>query len=74
MRNALHEIHTSHEQNKVDQKKPVALEGDLTLLDESFPNVVSSGTNTLALDIGISLRQAQTECNNQDWRTGSEPE
>lgn len=74
MQNASHEVHTSHEQDKVDQKKPVTLESNFALLDESLPDVVSGGTNTLALDVSISLRQAQTECNNQNWRTSSEPE
>lgn len=74
MQNALHEVHASHEQDKVDQKKPVSLKSNLALLDESLSNVVSGGTNTLALDVSISLRQAQTECNNQNWWTSPEPE
>ena len=74
MRNTLHEVHASHEQDKVDQKKPVALKSDLALLDESLANVVSSRTNALALDVSVSLRQAQTECDDQYWWAGSEPE
>ena len=69
----LHEVHASHEQDKVDQKKPVTLESDLALFDEGLANVVSSRANTLALDVGISLRQAQAECNDKNWRASSEP-
>ena len=73
MWNTLHEVHASHEQDKVDQKKPVALKSDLALLDESLANVVSSRTNAFALDVSVSLRQAQTECNDKYWWASSEP-
>jgi hypothetical protein len=52
----------------------VSLESNLALLDKSLPDIISSGTNTLALDVSISLRQAQTKCNNQNWWTSTEPE
>ena len=74
MWSTLHEVHASHEQDKVDQKKPVSLESNLALLDESLPDVVSGRTNTLALDVSIRLRQAQTERNYQHGWAGAEPE
>jgi len=70
----LHEVHASHEQDKVDEKQPVSLECNLALIDEGLPDIVSSGADTLALDISIGLRQAQTESNDQNWWTSSEPE
>jgi hypothetical protein len=74
MLNALHEVHASHEQYKVNQEKPVSLKSNFAFLDESLAYVVSSGTNTLALDVSISLEQAQTECDDKNWWTSPEPE
>jgi len=51
-----HEVHASHQQDKVDQKKPMPLESNLAFLDESLANIIPSSPDTLTLDIRISLR------------------
>jgi hypothetical protein len=68
-----HEIHASHQQDKVDQKKPMPLESNLALLDESLPNIVTSSPNTLTLDIRVSLWQAQSKDDEEDRGTRAEP-
>lgn len=50
------------------------LERDLALVDEGLTNVVFSLPDTLTLLVCLSLGQAETEEDDQDWRASTEPE
>lgn len=76
-----HEVEAGHEQNKVGQQDPVALDGDLALLDEDLANrfVVASvlaglDTHALTFTVCLSLGHHQTEGDEKDGRAGAKPE
>lgn len=69
-----HEVESSHQDDEVDEKLPVVLEGDFTFSDESAGDVLSCFADTLALDESVGLREAETVDDDQDWRAGTEPE
>ena len=69
-----HEVHASHQENEVDQQQPVSLESDFALFDKSFPDIIPSSPNSLALDIRIGLGQAESENDEEHWRARAKPE
>jgi hypothetical protein len=69
-----HKIEASHEQNEVSQKNPVSLQSDFSFLNESLSDIRAIFANFLAFKEGLGFGKAETERNNEDWRTCAEPE
>lgn len=52
----------------------MSLESYLSFFDEDFSGVGFFFADSLALEIGVRLGETETECDDQDGNTSSEPE
>ena len=68
-----HEIEACHEENEVDEKKPVFFEGDLAFGKESVGNVATGLSHCLSFTVGRSLREAEAEEDDEDRGAGAKP-
>ena len=53
---------TSHEEDHVDQKKPVPLQCYFSFFDEYLGGIGLFFTNPLAFEVCVGLGKAETEC------------
>ena len=56
-----HKVKPGHQENKVDQEKPMSLQGNLALGYESPRQTALLGTDCLSCTERLGLRQAQSE-------------
>jgi hypothetical protein len=71
---AYHEVESCHEKNEVDQNHPMFLERNLSFSDESSSDITTFISNENTLLVGVGLRQAKTEDDDEDRRASTEPE
>ena len=68
-----HEIETSHQKDKVEQENPVLLKRNAAFGEESACKVTAGVADGDSVSECSGLRQTETEDDDQDGRTGSEP-
>ena len=73
-RGRYHEIETGHEQNEIGEQQPVLVQGNLAFCDESTGYVATRFPCRIPFQIGLCLGKAQAEDDDEDRRTGTEPE
>lgn len=69
-----HKVEASHHQDEVDEQNPVFSERNFAFRDEGSGNITSALANGDTALESLGFWQAQTENNDQHWRTGAEPE
>lgn len=69
-----HEVESGHEENHVDQQKPVTAQCHFSFCYERLCDVLAAGAHSLALLIGLCFGKADTEDDDQNWRAGCKPE
>jgi hypothetical protein len=69
-----HEVETSHKEDHVGEKEPMLLQRNFALSQESTTNVRTSFAHLLSLNICLSLGQAKSEEDDENWRASAEPE
>jgi hypothetical protein len=69
-----HEVKSRHQQDKVYEKKPMALQCYLSFLSEDFGRVGCFFPQALALLVRVCFRETEPEDYDQHWGPGSEPE
>ena len=69
-----HEVEAGHQKDHVDQQEPVAFQSNFAFADEGAGDVAFGLAQRVASLVGLSLREAEAEEDDENRWTGTEPE
>ena len=69
-----HEVEPGHQQDQVDEKKPMALESHLAFADEGLADGLAGCAHALAFNVAVGFSETQSECDDEDGDGCAKPE
>lgn len=69
-----HEVEAGHEEDHINEKEPVSLNGSSAFLEECICDVLSCFADSLTFNERVSLREEESEDDQENWWPCSKPE